>query len=81
MLLLGGRGNNRGVILGTAIFVTLKVLIETYKFKISTLLHLPFEPVWLEYILFGIMALLILYYRPEGLIKEGMIKTDPLRRG
>ena len=80
MLLLGGKGNNRGVIVGTAIFVSLKVLIETYKFQISALLHLPFEPVWLEYILFGVLALLILYYRPEGLIKEGMIRTEPLKK-
>ncbi|NJE42628.1 branched-chain amino acid ABC transporter permease [Thermococcus sp. GR6] len=80
MILLGGRGNNRGVLLGTAIFVTLKVLIETYKFQLVQLLHIPFEPVWLEYILFGVLALLIIYYRPEGLIREGQILTGPIKR-
>jgi branched-chain amino acid transport system permease protein len=40
---------------------------------------LPFEAVWLEYILFGVITLLILYYRPEGLIKEKPIITKPIR--
>jgi len=80
MILLGGRGNNRGVVLGTIVFVVLKVLIEIYKFQISAFFHLPFEPVWLEYILFGMLALLILYYKPEGLVREGVIRTEPLKR-
>ena len=31
---------------------------------------LPFEAVWLEYILFGLLMYFVLLYRPEGLIKE-----------
>jgi len=80
MVLLGGLGNNRGVTLGVLAFVIVKILLMTYKYEISSALHLPFEAVWLEYILFGVLMLLILYYRPEGLIKERPIITEPIKR-
>lgn len=79
MILLGGLGNNRGVLSGVLAFVFAKVMLTTYKYELRTALHLPFEAVWLEYILFGIVTLLILYYRPEGLIKEKPIVTKPIK--
>ena len=79
MLLLGGMGNNRGVILGVFCFVFAKVFLTVYKFEIQSILHLPFEATWLEYILFGIVMLLILYYKPEGLIKEKPVMTPPVK--
>jgi len=79
MILLGGLGNNRGVMAGVFAFVTAKVLLTIYKYEIRNALNLPFEAVWLEYILFGVITLLILYYRPEGLIKEKPIITKPIR--
>jgi branched-chain amino acid transport system permease protein len=80
MILLGGMGNNRGVALGVLCFVLAKLSLNVYKFEIRDLLHLPFEAVWLEYILFGIVTLLILYYRPEGLIKEKPVMTPPIKQ-
>jgi branched-chain amino acid transport system permease protein len=80
MILLGGLGNNRGVFAGVAAFVTVRVLLTTYKFEIAQVLNLPFDPVWLEYILFGILMLLILVYRPEGIIKEKPIMTKPVKK-
>ncbi len=80
MLLLGGMGNNRGVIVGTLCFVFAKVFLTIYKFEIRSMLHLPFEATWLEYILFGIVMLLILYYKPEGLIKEKPVLTPAIKR-
>jgi len=79
MVLLGGAGNNTGVLLGTFVFVASKILLITYKFEITSILHLPFEAVWLEYTLFGVVMLLILIYRPEGLIKEKPIFIRPVR--
>ncbi len=79
MILLGGLGNNRGVLSGVFAFVVAKVMLTTYKYEIKSTLHLPFEAVWLEYVLFGIVAILILYYKPEGLIKEKPIITKPIR--
>jgi branched-chain amino acid transport system permease protein len=80
MVLLGGMGNNKGVVLGVLCFVLAKLSLTVYKFEIMSLLHLPFEAVWLEYILFGIVMLLILYYKPEGLIKEKPVMTPPLKK-
>ncbi len=80
IILLGGAGNNKGVTLGTFIFVTVMEIIDFYKTNIVSILHLPVEAVWLEYILFGVMMLLILYYRPEGLIPEKPILTKPIKK-
>lgn len=80
IILLGGAGNNRGVVVGSLIFVTLMEIIDFYKTSIVSVLHLPVEAVWLEYILFGVMMLLILYYKPEGLIPEKPIVTKPMRK-
>ncbi len=79
MVLLGGAGNNKGILLGTLIFVVVKILLTMYKFEISSILNLPFEAVWLEYIMFGVLMLIILFYRPEGLIREKPIFTKPIK--
>lgn len=79
MVLLGGAGNNLGAVLGAFTFVIIRILLITYKFEITSTLRLPFEAVWLEYILFGIIMLLILVYRPEGLLKEKPVLTPPIR--
>ncbi len=80
MLLLGGMGNNRGVAIGVFCFILTKVFLAVYKFEIRSILHLPFEATWLEYIFFGILMLLILYYKPEGLVEERPVMTPPLKR-
>lgn len=80
MVLLGGRGNNKGVALGVLCFVLTKVSLAVYKFEIRSILQLPFESTWLEYILFGVVMLLILYYKPEGLIKEKPVMTPPIKQ-
>jgi len=80
MVLLGGAGNNTGVLLGSLTFVAIKILLITYKFEITSFLRLPFEAIWLEYISFGIIMLLILIYRPEGLLKEKPIITKPIKK-
>jgi len=80
MLLLGGAGNNAGALLGALVFVSTKILLITYKFEITSALHLPFQAVWLEYILFGVAMLLILLYKPEGLIKEKPIFTEAVKK-
>ncbi len=77
MLLLGGMGNNRGVALGVLSFVVVKVLLTVYKYEIKAVLHLPFEATWLEYMLFGVLMLLILYYKPDGLLRERPLTLTP----
>ncbi len=80
MILLGGLGNSRGVVAGVCAFVTARITLTTYKFEIAQAFNLPFDPVWLEYILFGLLMLLILVYRPEGIFKEKPIYTKPVKK-
>ncbi len=80
MVILGGRGNNKGVALGVLFFVLTKISLTVYKFEIRSIFHLPFEATWLEYILFGTVMLLILYYKPDGLIKEKPVITPPIKQ-
>ena len=80
MVLLGGAGNCTGVLLGTFIFVLSRILLITYKFEITSVLRLPFEAVWLEYILFGVIMLMTLIYRPAGLLREKPILTGPIKK-
>jgi len=68
MLLLGGMGNNKGVLLGTTIFVALDRFITYYKHSLAGLL--PFDVIWIYQLLLGLITALILLYRPEGLLPE-----------
>ncbi|ACB40721.1 branched-chain amino acid ABC transporter permease [Pyrobaculum neutrophilum] len=68
IMILGGMGNNLGVVNGVFIFVTLRRLIDMYKYELSSILG--FDPVWLAYMLFGALALAIIAAKPEGLIPE-----------
>jgi len=79
MVLLGGMANNRGVLAGTFLFVAVWRLLDQYKHEIAAVLNLPFDVNWLQYIIFGALMILVLYYRPEGLIKEQPIRTEPIK--
>jgi branched-chain amino acid transport system permease protein len=68
MILIGGMGSNRGTLVGTAIVVSLNKLITYYKYAFVGIL--PFDIIWLNYLLLGIITLLILIYRPEGIVRE-----------
>lgn len=67
MILLGGMGSNRGALVGTFIFVTLDKLILYYKYAFAGIL--PFNVIWLNYLLLGFITILILIYRPEGIVR------------
>jgi branched-chain amino acid transport system permease protein len=73
MVIVGGAGNNLGALVGAGIFVTVRRLITFYKSYFET--FLPFDVVWLEYMLLGLALLIVLLYRPEGLIPEKPTKT------
>jgi len=81
MVIIGGSGNNLGALLGAVIFVTLRELIVFYKFYLEA--FIPFDVVWLEYLFLGIALIIVLMYRPEGLIPEKPTRTlspDNLQR-
>jgi len=68
MILLGGMGSNIGTAVGTLVFVTLDELIDYFKYTFAP--FLPFNVVWLNYLLLGLLTIFILIYRPEGIIRE-----------
>jgi branched-chain amino acid transport system permease protein len=68
MILIGGMGTNRGALVGTAIVVSLDKLITYYKYAFIGIL--PFDIIWLNYLLLGIITILILIYRPQGIVSE-----------
>jgi len=75
MVLLGGPANNWGVLIGA-------VLVEVFDRGTNILkdyIVLPVDPANFQYILFGALIILVLLYRPQGLLKESAIKTKALR--
>ena len=76
MVILGGPANNWGVVLGAA----LVQLFERGTIIIKDYIALPFDPNNVQSILFGILIIIILLYRPSGLLKESKIKTLGTKR-
>jgi branched-chain amino acid transport system permease protein len=66
-ILVGGRGNPRGVILGT--FVVYVGLIELTRYLPSPASRPEFGPA-MRQVLIGLMIVLILRFRPQGLFRE-----------
>jgi branched-chain amino acid transport system permease protein len=71
MVIVGGPANNWGVLLGAA----LVILFERGARVIKDYLLLPIDPINLQYILFGVLVIFLLAYRPQGLLKERQVKT------
>lgn len=76
MLMVGGIGNNMGAAAGTFIFITLRRLIIFFKHDIE--IFVPFQVQWLEQILTGVMLLMIIIFRPQGLLPEKPTKMRGL---
>lgn len=74
-MMLGGTGNNIGVVVGVLIFTIIRTLIVLYRFELAP--YLPFDPIWLEYTLAGLAIILIVLFKPYGLIPE---KPEPTIR-
>lgn len=73
MILIGGLANNRGVLVGTFIFVLVRKLITFYKDLLQD--FVPFDVVWLDYLLLGMILIVILLYRPQGILRERATPT------
>ncbi|HIE12838.1 MAG TPA: branched-chain amino acid ABC transporter permease [Desulfotomaculum sp.] len=71
MLILGGPGNNWGALLGG---LTVELINRGTRIA-KDYLSLPVDPNNLQFILFGMLIILFLLYRPQGLLPEGPVKT------
>ncbi|MCX8205558.1 MAG: branched-chain amino acid ABC transporter permease, partial [Candidatus Nezhaarchaeota archaeon] len=78
MVILGGIANNLGTVLGAFAFVLVRKLIIYYKDVLSP--YLPFDVVWLDNILLGVALILILLFRPEGILPERPISTVNVKK-
>jgi len=78
IVVLGGAANNIGVVVGTFAFAALRRFIDYYKGQLAP--YVPFSVVWLDYLLLGIMLILIQMYRPEGIIREKSTPTLGYKR-
>ena len=68
MILIGGIANNKGVMIGTLIFVVVRKLIIFFKDSFEG--FVPFDVVWLDFLLLGVVLLVVLLYRPQGILVE-----------
>jgi branched-chain amino acid transport system permease protein len=74
MVLLGGPANNLGVLVGAA----LVEILERGTNIVKDYLALPVDPSNLQYIMFGVLIILVLLYRPQGIFKESRIRTKAM---
>jgi branched-chain amino acid transport system permease protein len=76
MVILGGPANNWGVLLGAA----LVQLFERGTTIIKDYITLPIDPTNVQYILFGVLIILIMMFRSGGLLRESKVKTLGAKR-
>lgn len=68
MVILGGVANNKGIVVGTLAFTTFRRVIDYFKDYLEPVIF--FSPVWLEPLILGILLIVVLMYRPGGLVPE-----------
>jgi len=78
-IMLGGVGNNLGVALGVIVMSIARSMISIYKHEISGYLF-NIDATWLEYILMGLVIILITMFRPQGMLPEKPVFTLPRDR-
>ncbi|MGC9171172.1 MAG: branched-chain amino acid ABC transporter permease [Thermoproteus sp.] len=76
MLILGGQGNNVGAIVGAVIYYAIQTVLDIYKNALQAVLHA--DPTYLTYAIFGLAIILVLMYRPQGIVPEKPVKTVDL---
>jgi branched-chain amino acid transport system permease protein len=77
-MMLGGAGNNIGMLFGVVLWLQIRTIILTERHVLVG--YIPFDPIWLEYILGGLMLMLIPVIRPYGLVPERPRPILPSKR-
>jgi branched-chain amino acid transport system permease protein len=72
MLMIGGPGNNAGTFIGTALIIAMRRLIIIYKWNLASFIWYPI--VLFESQLLGVLLLIVLIFRPNGLIPEKLLR-------
>lgn len=71
MLILGGPGNNAGTFLGCALVTALRRIIIVNKWFLQEVLFFPIA--YFESILLGVLLIVVIIFRPNGLIPEKLL--------
>src|SRR2546427_683710 len=77
MVIIGGAANNAGVALGAFSFTFLFKVVDQVKFYFQG--YIPFDVNWLEYLMFASLLIIILAFRPGGILPEKSSATLPWR--
>jgi len=78
MVMVGGPSNNIGAAVGTLVVILTRRMIIYYKHYFEA--YIPFEVIWLEQIMLGLALILIMVFRPQGLIPEKPTRVRGLPR-
>ena len=79
MVLLGGAANHRGALAGAIVMTVLDHVTRPSFYAILGIeVRLPFDINYLRYILIGLLIILILRFRPAGLLPERPVRTPAL---
>jgi branched-chain amino acid transport system permease protein len=76
MVILGGRGNNFGALLGTSIFTLLNRATSILNFMFPGSL---IDPNYIRWMITGALIVIVLIYKPKGILPEKPIKTEAWR--
>ncbi len=79
IILLGGLGNLYGTLVGAFVYALLDCALRTYFSTFTLPFGIPVSHVLL-WIGFGVAILIILVFRPEGVLPERPIITKPIKR-
>ena len=71
MLILGGPGNNAGTFLGCALVVAMRRVIIVNKWFLQEVFFFPIA--YFESILLGVLLVVVIIFRPNGLIPEKLL--------
>ncbi len=73
MSIMGGSSTRLGALVGAFIYLSIQDLLRIAKNWIA----IPIDPNNLAFILFGFATVLILYFRPEGIVREKLRQVRP----
>lgn len=72
MVIVGGRGNNLGAIVGALVFSLLNRASSILNFIVPGLI---IDPNYIRWMLLGALIVIVLMYKPKGILSEKPIKT------
>jgi branched-chain amino acid transport system permease protein len=77
-MMLGGVGNHVGAASGAFLVTVIDRGTRTLRGWLATL-NIPIEMLYVRWIIVGVLMLIVLMYRPNGLVPEGPIRTPAYR--